>query len=248
MRQNILGLMNRAVEKVQGTSVLLYSGAGHDAAAMAAVTPVSMLFVRCKEGLSHHPDESVRTEDVAVALETMKVVFGGVGEGANRVSKTYDVLIRGGILVTASGERRADVGIAGGKIVEIGEGLAGSAKEAIDASGLHVFPGLIDSHVHFNDPGRAHWEGVATGSRACAAGGGTTYFDMPLNSSPPTLDAESFDKKLAANCRAIGDRFWSLGRADAEQPGASGGAGGTRRGGVQSLHVEQRHRGFCVRG
>jgi allantoate deiminase len=73
-----LTLMNRAVEKVQGTSVLLYSGAGHDAAAMAAVTPVSMLFVRCKDGLSHHPDESVRTEDVAVALETMEVFLGGV--------------------------------------------------------------------------------------------------------------------------------------------------------------------------
>jgi allantoinase len=114
------------------------------------------------------------------------------------VSKSYDVLVRCGILATPSGERRIDVGIAGEKIVAIGGGLAGSAGEAVDATGLHLFAGVIDSHVHFNDPGRTDWEGVATGSRASAAGGGTTYFDMPLNSSPPTLDAESFDKKLAA--------------------------------------------------
>src|SRR5207247_1066104 len=73
-----------------------------------------------------------------------------------------------------------------------------NAREIVDAAGLHIFPGVIDSHVHFNEPGRADWEGFETGSRALAAGGGTLFFDMPLNAHPPTIDAASFDQKLAA--------------------------------------------------
>ena len=61
------------------------------------------------------------------------------------------------------------------------------AREEIDATGLRVFPGLIDVHLHFNEPGRTEWEGAATGSRALAAGGGTLFFDMPLNSTPCTV-------------------------------------------------------------
>jgi allantoinase len=110
----------------------------------------------------------------------------------------WDLLIRGGEVVTPDGVRRADVAVEGGTIVELAEGLSGGARETIDASGLHVFPGLIDPHVHFNEPGRTEWEGFETGSSALAAGGGTCFFDMPLNSSPPTLDGESFDLKLAA--------------------------------------------------
>lgn len=83
-----------------------------------------------------------------------------------------------------------DLAVSEGRIV--GLGAAGSARESIDARGLLVLPGAIDAHVHFNEPGRADWEGISTGSRACAAGGTTTYFDMPLNSSPPVIDAESF--------------------------------------------------------
>ena len=85
-----------------------------------------------------------------------------------------------------------------GKLVAIGGNLAGSALEEINAHGLAVFPGVIDPHVHFNEPGRADWEGFATGSRAAAAGGTTTVFDMPLNANPPTIDGESFDQKRAA--------------------------------------------------
>jgi allantoinase len=90
-----------------------------------------------------------------------------------------------------------DIAIEGGKIVAIGPDLPGAAKE-IDARGLHVFPGLIDVHLHFNEPGRTEWEGAATGSRALAAGGGTLFFDMPLNSTPCTVNAEAFDRKRAA--------------------------------------------------
>ncbi len=110
----------------------------------------------------------------------------------------FDLIVRGGTVVIADAVRRADVGVADGKIVAIEPSLAAVAHEVIDATGLHVFPGVIDSHVHFNEPGRAHWEGFATGSSALAVGGGTTFFDMPLNASPPTLDGVSFDLKLAA--------------------------------------------------
>lgn len=111
--------------------------------------------------------------------------------------KSIDLILRGGTVVTHAGERVADIGVAEGKIIAIEADLEGKAREEVDARGLHLFPGVIDSHVHFNDPGRAHWEGIETGSKALAAGGGTMFFDMPLNSSPPTLDAKSFDLKRA---------------------------------------------------
>jgi allantoinase len=110
----------------------------------------------------------------------------------------YDLIIRNGTLVTAGDVSGADLAIADGKIVAVEPELAGTSRAQIDAAGLHVFPGVIDAHVHFNEPGRAEWEGFATGTRALAAGGATAYFDMPLNAHPPTLDATAFDQKLAA--------------------------------------------------
>lgn len=122
----------------------------------------------------------------------------------------YDLIIRNGTLVTAKDIEAQDLAIANGRIVAIGQELSGTSKEEIDASGLHIFPGVIDAHVHFNEPGRSEWEGFATGTRALAAGGTTTYFDMPLNASPPTLDADSFKLKLAAaQASALVDfAFW----------------------------------------
>ncbi len=111
---------------------------------------------------------------------------------------TCDLIIRNGLVVTARGVMSASIAVADEKIVEVAPDISGSAREEIDASGLHVFPGVIDPHVHFNEPGRTDWEGIATGSSALAAGGGTCFFDMPLNSSPPVLDGESFDLKLTA--------------------------------------------------
>ncbi|HUQ93707.1 MAG TPA: allantoinase AllB [Bryobacteraceae bacterium] len=107
------------------------------------------------------------------------------------------MVVRGGSIVTPDGVLRADLAIEDGRFSGLAEELPGCACE-IDARGLTVFPGLIDVHVHFNEPGRTDWEGVATGSRALAAGGGTMFFDMPLNSSPCTLDGASYDCKLAA--------------------------------------------------
>src|SRR6476660_8486652 len=111
---------------------------------------------------------------------------------------SFDLLIRGGQIVTTNDVQHADLGIAEGKISVLRPGQSAQAPETLDASGLHIFPGVIDSHVHFNEPGRADWEGFETGSRAFAAGGGTLFFDMPLNAHPPTIDAENFDLKLKA--------------------------------------------------
>lgn len=111
---------------------------------------------------------------------------------------TFDIVIRGGQVVTGEGVQQADIGIVGEKIEAIGPEISASARTVIDAGGLHVFPGVIDAHVHFNEPGRAEWEGIETGSKAVAAGGGTVFFDMPLNARPPTLDAESFHLKSRA--------------------------------------------------
>ncbi len=109
-----------------------------------------------------------------------------------------ETVIRGGECVLAEEIVRADIGIVGGRIAEMGQELNGAADDEIDARGLHVLPGLVDVHVHFNEPGRTQWEGAATGSAALAAGGGTCFCDMPLNSSPPTLDGRSFDAKRTA--------------------------------------------------
>src|SRR6266404_5676352 len=98
------------------------------------------------------------------------------------------MIIRGG---------QFDVAVEDGRIAAIGPELRGVGEE-IDARGLAILPGLIDVHVHFNEPGRTDWEGAATGSRALAAGGGTVFFDMPLNSTPCTVNAAEFDAKRAA--------------------------------------------------
>jgi allantoinase len=108
-----------------------------------------------------------------------------------------DLVIRGGHVITLDGMLRADVAIEDGLICEIGSELA-AGREEIKIHGLTVFPGLIDAHVHFNEPGRTEWEGAATGSRAFAAGGGTLFFDMPLNSTPCTIDSHAFDQKRSA--------------------------------------------------
>src|SRR5438046_1950209 len=92
-----------------------------------------------------------------------------------------------------------DIGISEGKIVAIGANLRGTAREEIGATRMAIFPGVIDAHVHFNEPGRTDWEGWETGSRAAAAGGTTTVFEMPLNAHPPTTNRESFElKRIAA--------------------------------------------------
>lgn len=122
------------------------------------------------------------------------------------MSSTFDLLIRGGAVATPEGVLKADVAVAGGVIAAVGPNLAGAAAREIDATGLHTFPGILDAHVHFNEPGRTGWEGIATGSAALAAGGGAWFCDMPLNSTPPVLDAAAFaEKRRIAELKSVTD-------------------------------------------
>jgi allantoinase len=108
-----------------------------------------------------------------------------------------DLTLHNGSIVTPTGTILADIAIDDQHISAIAPELP-AANQHIDATGLTIFPGLIDIHLHFNEPGRADWEGASTGSRALAAGGGTLYFDMPLNSTPCTVNAREFHHKAEA--------------------------------------------------
>lgn len=121
-----------------------------------------------------------------------------------------DLIVRGGTVVTSSEMYVADVAVTDGRVSAVRPNLAIGADEEIDASGLHVFPGGIDSHVHFNEPGRTEWETIACGSAALAAGGYTTFIDMPLNNLPVTIDGAAFDLKLEAAKRSslVDFGFW----------------------------------------
>ena len=104
----------------------------------------------------------------------------------------------------------ADIAVAGARITAVQPDLGVKGADEIDASGLHIFPGGIDSHVHFNEPGRTDWETISSGSAALAAGGYSTFVDMPLNNLPVTIDGPAFDLKLEAATRSslVDFGFW----------------------------------------
>ncbi|MGI4748771.1 MAG: dihydroorotase [Janthinobacterium lividum] len=106
----------------------------------------------------------------------------------------YDLIIRNGICVLPWGETQTDIGVLGGRIVALAVDARAEAAETIDATGLHVLPGLIDAHVHLRDPGDASIESIPTGTRAAILGGITTVFDMP-NTSPAITDADTLHWK-----------------------------------------------------
>jgi dihydroorotase len=114
---------------------------------------------------------------------------------------TFDLKLTGGTVHTPGGPVRADIGVRGGKIVAIG--AQGDAGEAIDCTGLDILPGVIDTQVHFREPGLMHKEDLESGSRAAVLGGVTAVFEMP-NTKPNTDSAEAIGDKLA---RAKG-RMW----------------------------------------
>ncbi len=111
----------------------------------------------------------------------------------------YDMLIKNGSVVMESDVVKLDIAIKDGKIAGLlTDAESINCEQIIDAKGLLVLPGLVDSHVHFNEPGNEEWEGFTTGSRSAAAGGITTIIDMPLNSIPCTLNRKALKVKIEA--------------------------------------------------
>src|ERR1700682_6275348 len=110
------------------------------------------------------------------------------------------LIIRGRRVVVPGGERPASIHIDGGRIVAIAD-LAPeipAGAEVVECGDLVVSPGIVDSHVHVNEPGRTEWEGFDTATRAAAAGGVTTIVDMPLKSVPATTTGAGPEAKRAA--------------------------------------------------
>ncbi|MDB5572370.1 MAG: dihydroorotase [Hyphomicrobiales bacterium] len=118
------------------------------------------------------------------------------------MAQTYDLILAGGTVVNQDGEGVRDVGVVGGTIVAIGDLSRASAGERVDCRGLHVLPGVIDSQVHFREPGLTHKEDLETGSRAAVLGGVTAVFEMP-NTNPLTTTAEALADKVAAGRRRM---------------------------------------------
>ncbi|MBV9508997.1 MAG: dihydroorotase [Caulobacteraceae bacterium] len=112
------------------------------------------------------------------------------------MAETFDLIVRGGEVVNHAGRGPADVGVRGGKIAAIGDLAQASAGEVFEAAGLTVLPGVVDSQVHFREPGLEWKEDLETGSRCAVRGGVTTVFEMP-NTEPATTDAEALADKLA---------------------------------------------------
>ena len=109
--------------------------------------------------------------------------------------ETYDLIVKGGEVVNHSGRGCADVGVRAGRIAAIGDLAAASAGEVFNAAGLTVLPGVIDSQVHFREPGLEWKEDLESGSRGAVLGGVTAVFEMP-NTEPATTDAEALADKL----------------------------------------------------
>ncbi len=120
------------------------------------------------------------------------------------MTQTYDLIVRGGEVANHAGRGMADVGVIDGKIAFIGNLSQASAGEVFDATGLTVLPGVIDTQVHFREPGLEWKEDLETGSRAAALGGVVAVFEMP-NTNPNTTDPDTMADKLA---RAK-DRMWT---------------------------------------
>lgn len=113
----------------------------------------------------------------------------------------YDMILKGGICATLAGIVKTDVAIKNGKIAAIGDIDVSKAEQVMDVTGLHVLPGVIDSQVHFREPGLEHKEDLATGTAGAALGGVTAVFEMP-NTKPSTITA----KDMADKCRRAKDR------------------------------------------
>ncbi|MBZ9706676.1 dihydroorotase [Mesorhizobium sp. ESP7-2] len=128
---------------------------------------------------------------------------------------TYDLILTGGTVVNHDGEGLRDIGVKGGRIALIGDLRQASAGETIDCRGLHILPGVVDSQVHFREPGLEHKEDLETGSRAAVLGGVTAVFEMPNTNPLTTSEAALADKVRRGSGRMHCDfAFWVGGTRD----------------------------------
>lgn len=109
----------------------------------------------------------------------------------------YDLLIKNGTVILEDQAIVTNIAVKDGKIAAIGADLS-QARETIDARTLIVSPGMVDAHVHISEPGRTHWEGYRTGTKAVAKGGVTTFIEMPLNQLPATTSRDTLQLKFDA--------------------------------------------------
>ncbi len=141
-----------------------------------------------------------------------------------------DLIIRGQRVYTPRGARSASIHISSGIIESVRDyGQVEPGVRLVEAGELPVLPGLVDTHVHMNEPGRTEWEGFETATRAAAAGGVTTLVDMPLNSVPATTTVAG----LEAKARAARERLWAdVGFWGGVVPGNTSELAGLMAGGV----------------
>jgi len=111
------------------------------------------------------------------------------------MSQSFDVILRSGTVVNQDGEGVRDIAVSNGRIAAIGPLGRASAAEVIDCKGLHILPGVIDTQVHFREPGQTHKEDLETGSRSAVMGGVTAVFEMP-NTDPLTVSEQSASRLL----------------------------------------------------
>jgi len=127
-----------------------------------------------------------------------------------RVSETFDLILRGAEVVNHSGRGQADIGVRNGRIAAVGWLAQATAGETLDLRGLTVMPGVIDSQVHFREPGLEWKEDLETGSLAAVMGGVTAVFEMP-NTEPATTTAEALEDKLVRARRMACDHAFYVG-------------------------------------
>ncbi|WP_181169792.1 dihydroorotase [Mesorhizobium sp. B2-3-13] len=131
------------------------------------------------------------------------------------MTMTYDLILTGGTVVNHDGEGLRDIGVKGGRVAAIGDLRQASAGETIDCRGLHILPGVVDSQVHFREPGLEHKEDLETGSRAAVLGGVTAVFEMPNTNPLTTSEATLAEKVRRGSGRMHCDfAFWVGGTRD----------------------------------
>lgn len=150
----------------------------------------------------------------------------------------FDLIIKKGMAVLPDAVEMVDIAVKNGVIAAMAPTIDERAAREINALGQYVLPGMVDVHMHLSEPGRTEWEGYRTGTQAMAAGGITSFAEMPLNQIPCTTDGD----QTQGGRRAMLDRLCADGRACSLESQGFGTARGCRGCGVQGLRCDMRLR------